>query len=47
MSSIKFEAVLYEDDPFVKTRTKVGMKKIKVDSCTLLEARLKASGRNK
>lgn len=40
----KFEATIYGDDPSVKTRTKVGIKKLKVDSSKVLDAKLMKSG---
>ena len=40
----KYEAIVYNDDPTVKTRTKVGIKKIKVDSTKVLDAKLLKSG---
>lgn len=40
----KFEARIYSDDPAVKTRTKVSIKKIQVGSKSTLIAKLRASG---
>jgi alpha-glucosidase len=40
----KYEATIYGDDPSVKTRTKVGIKKLKVDSSKVLDAKLMKSG---
>ena len=40
----KYEAVIYFDDQSVNTRTKVGIKRIRVDSKSLLDTQLIASG---
>jgi alpha-glucosidase len=40
----KFEATIYSDDATIKTRTKVAIKRIKVDSKTVLDYQLVASG---
>ncbi len=40
----KYEASIYFDDPTVKTRTKVGIKRMKVNSSSVIDAGLKASG---
>ena len=40
----KYEASIYYDDPNSKVRTKVSIKKIKVDASTLLDTKLIASG---
>lgn len=40
----KYEASIYYDDPKVKTRTKVGIKRIKVTSSSVIDAKLQASG---
>ena len=39
-----YEATIYHDDPGVKTRTRVGIKKIKVDASKSIQASLQASG---
>ena len=43
-SGKKYEATLYFDDPKVETRTHVGISKQKVDSKTVLNIKLQASG---
>jgi alpha-glucosidase len=40
----KYEASIYSDDPNSKVRTKVSIKRIKVDANSTLDARLTASG---
>lgn len=40
----KFEASIYSDDATVNTRTKVGIRRIPVDSKTVLDLKLNASG---
>lgn len=40
----KYEALIYSDDPSVKTRTKVAINQVKVDSSTILAAKLIGSG---
>ena len=40
----KYEASIYYDDPNSKVRTKVSIKKIKVDAFTMLDTKLVASG---
>ena len=40
----KYEAFIYSDDPSVKTRTKVAIKRIKVDASTILSINLQVSG---
>lgn len=40
----KYEATIYSDDPTVNTRTKVSVKQMQVDSSTLLDIKLQASG---
>lgn len=40
----KYEASIYSDDPALKTRTKVGIKRVKVDSTTVLDTKLIGSG---
>ncbi|PSL44728.1 alpha-glucosidase [Chitinophaga niastensis] len=40
----KFEASIYADDPMVNTRTKVAIRRIKVDASTVLDTRLLPSG---
>ncbi len=40
----KYEATIYSDDPSVNTRTKVAVKKIKVDSSSVRDIKLAASG---
>ncbi len=44
MSGKKYEASIYDDDPASKTRTKISIKRIKVDANTVLEAKLIPSG---
>jgi len=43
-SGQKFEARIYSDDPNVQTRTKVAIKSMKVDSNSVLEAKVMVSG---
>lgn len=40
----KYEASIYYDDPGASVRTKVGIKRVKVNASTILDARLIASG---
>ncbi len=40
----KYQATVYFDDPSIKTRTKVGIKTITVDSSTVLDVKLMPSG---
>lgn len=40
----KYEATIYSDDPSVDTRTKVAIRKLKVDSSSVLDIQLTASG---
>jgi alpha-glucosidase len=40
----KYEASIYSDDPGVKTRTKVAIKRMIVDASTILDTRLQPSG---
>ena len=40
----KYEASVYFDDPTVKTRTKVGIKRMKVNSSSVIDTKLTASG---
>jgi len=40
----KYIATIYYDDKTAPTKTKVGMKRIKVNSVTVLDAKLEASG---
>jgi alpha-glucosidase len=39
-----FEARIYSDDPTVSTRTKVGIQSVRVDSKSVLNAKLLPSG---
>jgi alpha-glucosidase len=43
-AGVKYDAHIYRDDPTVKTRTKVGIERRKVDSTTVLEAALGSHG---
>jgi len=40
----KYEASIYSDDPTVNTRTKVVIKRMEVDSSTVIDAKLESSG---